>query len=416
MKRFTFLLTMLFALVFGQSAFAQIGVKVSTDDVQYEYYVKRLIDGYYITATVGTTSSQMRVTLNPATGNDKVKFIFKSGSNGGYNLYATNIIKDSNDAFVNAPITYDGSDYFLVNADLTATPAEFTLPTQAVTNGTTVLGEIGLNFKMISPASSNNWGDNTIRKRGQTGAQYYVWYVEPAAPAPMVFSGSNTLATYSTPIAVTVPEGITAYYAEGNTPTDNEISLTQITEENGGNIIPAGQGVIIQKGDNFDGTLSAAGSDGTITSALTATTSKVAVMTKGSSPSYTTSSSNITYVAGGTTSTVTESTTGSIVVANSDNIYGFGTVSGVQAFYHFSSSVVSNGNVTMPAYKAYLNTTSSSEGAIKLKFPDGSTTSINGVNVEQKNEGAIYDLSGRRVATPVKGSLYIQNGKKYIAD
>ena len=30
-------------------------------------------------------------------------------------------------------------------------------------------------------------------------------------------------------------------------------------------------------------------------------------------------------------------------------------------------------------------------------------------------KGAIYDLSGRRIAAPVKGQLYIQNGKKHIA-
>ena len=30
------------------------------------------------------------------------------------------------------------------------------------------------------------------------------------------------------------------------------------------------------------------------------------------------------------------------------------------------------------------------------------------------NNAPIYDLSGRRVMNPVKGSIYIQNGRKFI--
>jgi hypothetical protein len=36
---------------------------------------------------------------------------------------------------------------------------------------------------------------------------------------------------------------------------------------------------------------------------------------------------------------------------------------------------------------------------------------VKGENGEEK---AIYDLQGRKVNTPVKGGIYIQNGKKFI--
>ena len=50
-------------------------------------------------------------------------------------------------------------------------------------------------------------------------------------------------------------------------------------------------------------------------------------------------------------------------------------------------------------------------------YPIKSTnpTAIEEVKVESENVKAIYDLQGRKVAAPVKGGIYIQNGKKFIA-
>lgn len=44
----------------------------------------------------------------------------------------------------------------------------------------------------------------------------------------------------------------------------------------------------------------------------------------------------------------------------------------------------------------------------------GFISNIKAIDTEVATDGAIYDLTGRRVAQPTKG-LYIQNGKKYIA-
>lgn len=45
---------------------------------------------------------------------------------------------------------------------------------------------------------------------------------------------------------------------------------------------------------------------------------------------------------------------------------------------------------------------------------DGSTTVVNGLQLDADAAGEIYDLQGRKVTTPQRGGLYIVNGKKMI--
>lgn len=78
-------------------------------------------------------------------------------------------------------------------------------------------------------------------------------------------------------------------------------------------------------------------------------------------------------------------------------------------FYAPSASVAS-----IPANKAYLETSALSAAAIALNF-NGPTTGVNTVVLGENGVNApVFDLSGRRVAAPVKGGVYIQNGKKFI--
>lgn len=73
------------------------------------------------------------------------------------------------------------------------------------------------------------------------------------------------------------------------------------------------------------------------------------------------------------------------------------------------------GNVTaIPANKAYINASELSNQAIALNFGN-TVTGINAATIiNGENNAPIYDLSGRRVWAPVKGGLYIQNGKKLV--
>lgn len=91
------------------------------------------------------------------------------------------------------------------------------------------------------------------------------------------------------------------------------------------------------------------------------------------------------------------------------NYLVFGKNNNTVGFYAPSASVAS-----IPANKAYLETSALSVAAIALNF-NGITTGVNTVVLGENSVNApVFDLSGRRVAAPVKGGVYIQNGKKFI--
>lgn len=91
------------------------------------------------------------------------------------------------------------------------------------------------------------------------------------------------------------------------------------------------------------------------------------------------------------------------------NYLVFGKNGETAGFYAPSASVTS-----IPANKAYLETSALSAAAIALNF-NGTTTGVNTVVLGENGVNApVFDLSGRRVAAPVKGGVYIQNGKKFI--
>ncbi len=116
----------------------------------------------------------------------------------------------------------------------------------------------------------------------------------------------------------------------------------------------------------------------------------------------------------GTTAEVTSDLQGTntvITLANNTraNYLVFGKNNNTVGFYAPSASVAK-----IPANKAYLNASALSNAAIALNF-NGTTTGVNTVVLGENGVNApIFDLSGRRVAAPVKGGVYIQNGKKFI--
>lgn len=91
------------------------------------------------------------------------------------------------------------------------------------------------------------------------------------------------------------------------------------------------------------------------------------------------------------------------------NYLVFGVNAGNVGFYTPSSIVPS-----IPANKAYINASAVAGSAIALNFGN-TVTGINAATINNgENNAPIYDLSGRRVWAPVKGGLYIQNGKKLV--
>jgi hypothetical protein len=69
----------------------------------------------------------------------------------------------------------------------------------------------------------------------------------------------------------------------------------------------------------------------------------------------------------------------------------------------------------LAAHRAYLSTPTPIETRGFYGFDDNQTTSIKDLTpVLSDGNGAVYDLQGRKVIKPTKGSLYIVNGKKVI--
>lgn len=91
------------------------------------------------------------------------------------------------------------------------------------------------------------------------------------------------------------------------------------------------------------------------------------------------------------------------------NVLSFGRLNGNGKVGFFRST-----NDHLSANRAYV-VSNSAANAVAMIF-GGTTTGIDAINSNATNSATpIYDLSGRRVKAMVKGGVYIQNGKKYIA-
>lgn len=195
------------------------------------------------------------------------------------------------------------------------------------------------------------------------------WFVIPATDVEidMTAQGDNTYASAYLPFAVSNVAGATAYTGALNT-EKNAIDMTATTS------VPANTGFV-----------------------LVGTEDK-ATLTIGEA----------TAIAG---ENVLIGTNTGIAFAEDTpkaNYLVFGVNNGTVGFY-------TPGNVTaIPANKAYINASAVAGSAIALNFGN-TVTGINAATINNgENNAPIYDLSGRRVWAPVKGGLYIQNGKKLV--
>lgn len=186
--------------------------------------------------------------------------------------------------------------------------------------------------------------------------------------------------TFSAPFATVVPEGLQAYTVSEQTNGTETVAATKLLAE-AGQAIPAGEGVILF-GDN-----TAANADGKVTM-TPATTETIASIEEGVE--------NRLVGTAGIAATPKPAEGQSLLL---------GMVDSKVAFYNWNG-----GNLGMN--KAYLHLSgTSAANALRISF--GETTGIG--TVETPNAASsLYDLSGRRVNTPVKGGIYIRGGKKVI--
>lgn len=102
-------------------------------------------------------------------------------------------------------------------------------------------------------------------------------------------------------------------------------------------------------------------------------------------------------------------TTNEIAVGQLDDklIFGVSNETGLVGFFS------TDGSASLPANRAYLNKV---EGLMAVMVNHGgNTTAIGNVQNSLPANAPVYDLSGRRVTKMVKGALYLQNGRKFIA-
>lgn len=200
-----------------------------------------------------------------------------------------------------------------------------------------------------------NASTNAYPGKGTAGDSLYIDDIECIYNAPMRITEAGW-STFMAPFAVKVPEGVTASTVESA--EDNGY----LTLQSVGSTIPANTPVVLS-GEPIDTKVYGASNEVTENTVELLTGVNVA----------------------------TEITSG-YVLQNLDGRVGFYQV---------------NGSITVPANRAYLNTTSNVKG-----FYFETATGIDRVeSLEKKDE--MYDLSGRRVKNATKG-VYIVNGKKVL--
>lgn len=93
-------------------------------------------------------------------------------------------------------------------------------------------------------------------------------------------------------------------------------------------------------------------------------------------------------------------------------VYSFGRANGSGNVGFFRSI-----NPTLRANRAFVKIDNSASQSIAMNFNGSIVSSIESINTNNAtmNNAPVYDLTGRRVMKMVKGNLYIQNGKKFIA-
>ena len=194
------------------------------------------------------------------------------------------------------------------------------------------------------------------------------WFVIPATDVEidMTAQGDNTYASAYLPFAVSNVAGATAYTGALNT-EKNAIDMTATTS------VPANTGFVLV-GTEDKATLTIGEAAAIEGNALIGTNTGIAFAEATPKANY----------------------------------LVFGVNNGTVGFY-------TPGNVTaIPANKAYINASAITGSAIALNFGN-TVTGINAATINNgENNAPIYDLSGRRVWAPVKGGLYIQNGKKLV--
>lgn len=241
-----------------------------------------------------------------------------------------------------------------------------------------VISHVGKTFLFFDQVTGSNYsyihgGDSGERMVGwEANNNASQWYVIPATDVEidMTTQGDKKYASAYLPFGVSNVAGATAYTGALNA-EKNAIDMTATTA------VPANTGFV-----------------------LVGTEDK-ATLTIGEAAAIS-----------GTNALIGTNTGIQLTSGENDNHASylvFGVNDSKVGFYKPASTLTS-----IAANKAYINASALSASAIALNFGN-TVTGINAAAINNgENNAPIYDLSGRRVWAPVKGGLYIQNGKKLV--
>lgn len=183
--------------------------------------------------------------------------------------------------------------------------------------------------------------------------------------------GADYVATFSAPFPTIVPENVTAYYGKRNAES-TKVVLTALTE---GEAIPANEGVI-----------------------LTSSTNENVLMAPAATETVATISNNALGHSAGADKAL-KAGEGYILGRKDDKVAFFRTAAG-----------------TLPINHAYLLPLSNDNSVASVSISFGEVVEgIHDAVSTTQNPSPLYDLTGRRVMHPVKGRIYIQGGKKFLA-
>ncbi len=195
------------------------------------------------------------------------------------------------------------------------------------------------------------------------------WTFVEGYPVKLHASGIDNvgnLGTFSASETTQIPNGVTAYYAQSIDGTT--VALRPID----GNVVPAGEGVILESADATMAVMKPVASTATLSGNQFRNTASAVYDYNESETAY--------------------------ILAGHNNVATFCKLT--------SGTIATN--------KAYLVQPAGDEAqVIKMNF-GSEATGIESVATTTDVNAPIYDLSGRRVMNAAKGGIYIQNGKKYI--
>ena len=242
--------------------------------------------------------------------------------------------------------------------------------------------KVGDQYKMMLNSDEkryvfNNTNDNDrnnktyiLHEGGNNAANEKFFTFELVETLPVTI-GESGYATFYSPVAVTLPTGLEAYYVSST--TSASATMTKIE----GNVVPA----------------------------------ETAVILKGEAAPY-----NLTI--GGTAETINgndlHGTVASTYVSEDAYVLAKPTIEGVVQEVGLYKAAKQNNQWLNNGFKAYLPATAVASEARFLVFDfGGNETAIESVEAETATDAVVYDLAGRRVKAAQKG-LYIVNGKVVI--